>query len=414
MFNHNLNSNAMKKVHISILLTLLSLTFLGTQNSAMAQIIPDTISKDNFLITITNDRQTSNNVYKFDIYAKDMDSVEVFEMAGFQFGAKVNSGIYNGGVVTATVEQNSSPQLTNSAQYPVSVSFKQEDDLIQIAATPTVWLGNGSILETSGNGTYLCTVVLTNTLPFTSNSLVNLQLFGCNITGATNYPSKISMYFDPLAKVLPVVVDTSLVFTGSNIVLSPEVPQKILHFVSFLVGVYEGNGTMSKAQGDSGDQYPGNIADLVSLELHNGLTGVLEYSRNDLAISTSGMITDTIPYSYSGSYYIFIKHRNSITTSSFSPVSFDGTVITYNFTTHVSQAYGLNMKDVDGVAIIYGGDENQDGLVDSSDMIDVDNAASAFATGYILTDVNGDGLVDSSDMILVDNNASMFIGAMLP
>jgi hypothetical protein len=47
-------------------------------------------------------------------------------------------------------------------------------------------------------------------------------------------------------------------------------------------------------------------------------------------------------------------------------------------------------------------------------MIDLDNDATNFAVGYISTDVNGDGLVDSSDMILVDNHASNFIGAILP
>jgi len=56
----------------------------------------------------------------------------------------------------------------------------------------------------------------------------------------------------------------------------------------------------------------------------------------------------------------------------------------------------------------------QDGLVDSSDMIDVDNAGAGFAIGYIATDINGDGIIDSSDMIIIDNNATGFIGAILP
>jgi hypothetical protein len=32
----------------------------------------------------------------------------------------------------------------------------------------------------------------------------------------------------------------------------------------------------------------------------------------------------------------------------------------------------------------------------------------------VATDVNGDGLVDSGDMILVDNNSSIFVSAILP
>jgi len=44
----------------------------------------------------------------------------------------------------------------------------------------------------------------------------------------------------------------------------------------------------------------------------------------------------------------------------------------------------------------------------------VDNAASNFVTGYIVSDINGDGLVDSGDMIILDNNASNFIAVTLP
>jgi len=32
----------------------------------------------------------------------------------------------------------------------------------------------------------------------------------------------------------------------------------------------------------------------------------------------------------------------------------------------------------------------------------------------VITDVNGDGLIDSGDMILVDNNAAAFIASVLP
>jgi hypothetical protein len=47
-------------------------------------------------------------------------------------------------------------------------------------------------------------------------------------------------------------------------------------------------------------------------------------------------------------------------------------------------------------------------------MIPVDNLSSSFATGYMPEDVNGDGLVDSSDLIGVDNNASAFVATILP
>jgi len=64
--------------------------------------------------------------------------------------------------------------------------------------------------------------------------------------------------------------------------------------------------------------------------------------------------------------------------------------------------------------VIYDGDVNQDGLVNSSDILLIESAANGMATGYIATDINGDGLVDLSDMIPVDYNADHSISSALP
>jgi hypothetical protein len=95
-------------------------------------------------------------------------------------------------------------------------------------------------------------------------------------------------------------------------------------------------------------------------------------------------------------------------------MSFAESAFTFAFD-HASKAYGGNLRQTnDGYWVIWGGDANQDGLVDSTDMILIDNDASDFQTGYLVTDLNGDGLVDSSDMVVVDNNASLFISAVTP
>jgi hypothetical protein len=44
----------------------------------------------------------------------------------------------------------------------------------------------------------------------------------------------------------------------------------------------------------------------------------------------------------------------------------------------------------------------------------VDNQSSFFGTGYISEDANGDGLIDSGDMILIENNTNNFIGRIVP
>ena len=68
----------------------------------------------------------------------------------------------------------------------------------------------------------------------------------------------------------------------------------------------------------------------------------------------------------------------------------------------------------DGHCAIFGGDVNQDGSVDTADMTPVDNDASAFATGYLITDVNGDGMIDTGDMTIIDNNAAAFVSSIMP
>lgn len=57
----------------------------------------------------------------------------------------------------------------------------------------------------------------------------------------------------------------------------------------------------------------------------------------------------------------------------------------------------------------YGGDVNQDGTIDASDMADVDNYNAVFAYGYNVTDINGDGATDASDIAVVDNNQQLFL-----
>ena len=189
---------------------------------------------------------------------------------------------------------------------------------------------------------------------------------------------------------------------------------KTLSLKVLLEGSYNGAGGLNKAQGSAGDEYPGTTADKVTVELHDGTTGALVYTLSNVDLSTTGMISGTIPAAHNGSYYIYVRHRNSVTTSTAAPVTFAGSTISYDFSTGIAQAFGSNMKDVSGVAVFFGGDENQDGIVESTDMIDCDNDAAAFAGGYILTDINGDGVVDSSDMIIIDNNNTAFVGAVLP
>ncbi|MBK7031172.1 MAG: hypothetical protein IPH45_19085 [Bacteroidales bacterium] len=188
-----------------------------------------------------------------------------------------------------------------------------------------------------------------------------------------------------------------------------------LNLTVMLEGLYDGTGAMRKAQDASGDHFAGSTADQVNVELHNSANySNIIYSASNVNLNINGTASIMVPAVHSGSYYVTIRHRNSIETTSAAPVSFTGSTISYNFSSAATQAFGSNLKLVSGKYLVYTGDVNQDGIVDSGDMINIDNDASTFATGYIATDANGDGLIDSGDMIMIDNNAGTFISAITP
>ncbi|MBK7212908.1 MAG: hypothetical protein IPH88_06355 [Bacteroidales bacterium] len=194
---------------------------------------------------------------------------------------------------------------------------------------------------------------------------------------------------------------------------------KSLSMNLLLEGLYTSGGQMHEAADENGMKWGAGIADHITVELHDAANyNTILYTNSAVELSTSGSVNlsgaNGIPAILNGSYYITIKHRNSIETTTANPVSFGGASISYSFDA-ASKAFGDNLhQTLDGAYVIYCGDVNQDGLVDSSDMIEVDNETGNFATGYLSMDVNGDGLVDSTDMILIDNNVTGFISVVLP
>ncbi|HAH59405.1 MAG TPA: hypothetical protein DCL86_14770 [Bacteroidales bacterium] len=197
-----------------------------------------------------------------------------------------------------------------------------------------------------------------------------------------------------------------------NIHLLPQ--NRELMLTLYLEGLFNGTN-MNKVQNASGDQFGGDIADEIVLELHHiSPPYALVNEAHVLAVNTDGTASISLPASLGESYYLAIKHRNSIETWNASPLSFENLTISYDFSSSQSQAYGNNLKLIGDKWVIYGGDVNQDGTVDIEDMTPVDNDAANFISGYLVNDINGDGMVDISDMTIVDNNAAMFVGKITP
>jgi len=151
------------------------------------------------------------------------------------------------------------------------------------------------------------------------------------------------------------------------------------------------------------------------MELHNATFPYsLAAGPFTVALNMNGSASLTLPASMTASYFIVVKHRNSVETWNGSPVPFGSGSVSYNFTSAAGQAFGNNLKLISGKYVIYGGDVNQDGFVDTADLAPIDNDSYNFLTGYLSTDVNGDGSVDTGDMTIADNNSAIFIAKIVP
>ncbi|MCB0729353.1 MAG: hypothetical protein KDD00_17955, partial [Ignavibacteriae bacterium] len=145
---------------------------------------------------------------------------------------------------------------------------------------------------------------------------------------------------------------------------------------------------------------PYNIADTAKVVLN----------QNGYALANFFNISSGI------NFYLVVKHRNSIETWSKTTMSFLlGIPIAYDFTTSKTKAYGDNQVLKSGEYCIYGGDVDQNGSVNSSDILGIfNNNLGGFHSVYEVTDVTGDGLTDLDDVLLAYNNSNIFVAKIRP
>ena len=474
--------------------------------------------------TIVNDVQTSDRTLEFDLFLLDTQPATPLELSMIQTGILVSNTIINGGTISTSIVPGSS-QLV-SAEQPNAISWVtgSPNGCIKIAARAIPGCGNGTIISTSGSGTKICRVKITNSVPFTSGSQANLafnfagvpflttkvyQYLSCTSTQmTTNTSNCFSLAANPILNGPPSLsvspsdrpvtasagntsfaVTSNAAWTASsdqlwclvtpsgfgsatilanyteNTSASPRVatitvsvaglspilvtvsqagvPFKTLNLSSlFLEGLYNGYGTMFQAQDAVYDEF-GNItgvipkwtdgsADHIAVELHSSAWRfdpacscdtsdypTIVYAASGVPLTTTGTVTLSVPAENNGAYYLTIRHRNSIETTSALPVDFSGATINYAFTP-ASQAFDANMTtmiEVDETVsppLIFAGDVNQDGQVEAEDLNLVGNDASIFAYGYLSTDVFGDGMIEAQDLNISGNNAATFVYKHVP
>jgi hypothetical protein len=152
------------------------------------------------------------------------------------------------------------------------------------------------------------------------------------------------------------------------------------------------------------------FTDSVTIELHDPMNPEIAVESYKGILPTNGQMESYFsPATNGNSYYLVVKHRNTVETWSALPVTIS-TVSNYDFSTSASQAYGDNQVLMDaGNWAIFTGDIYQDENVDLLDLSYIEFDTNNFAFGYFATDINGDGNVDLLDLPLVEENISNFV-----
>ncbi len=185
---------------------------------------------------------------------------------------------------------------------------------------------------------------------------------------------------------------------------------------AFLEGLYDGNYSMYSAPYNASGIAPTNIADTITIELRADAAPYTKIYSSKITLDTSGLANINIPTTaIDSSYYIVIKHRNSIETWSTSAFRVIPIGSIYSFKNAANKAYGNNLSNLgNGIFAIYSGDINQDGSVDFNDYPDLDIASSDGVLGYTVNDLNGDASVDFNDYPRLDINSNNGVLAVSP
>lgn len=180
----------------------------------------------------------------------------------------------------------------------------------------------------------------------------------------------------------------------------------------YIQGYYNANGLMFPVMMNEGVGSNANLVDTLLVELHSTTSPFNTVFTTQPLLAINGTFTFNLP-SLTNSYYLVIKHRNSLETWSAIPVN--ASMGGYDFTTNASKAFGNNMIAVDnGIWAMFNGELAIDGNFDLVDLGILENDVNNFLFGYKQSDVNGDGNVDLIDLPVVENNVNNFIYLIRP
>lgn len=172
---------------------------------------------------------------------------------------------------------------------------------------------------------------------------------------------------------------------------------------AFFQGYYLGANKMVAASNPSSNP---TLCDTFTVELHNSTSPYeLLFSAKD-TIDVNGNSHVRIPnVTLNKSYYVVLKHRNTLETWSKNPVLFTSSTVSYDFSPAANKAFGDNQANLnDGNFALWSGDVTQNGTIDVTDLDLIENNSLLFITGYTRYDITGNRITESPDYSLVENN----------
>ena len=217
--------------------------------------------------------------------------------------------------------------------------------------------------------------------------------------------------------------------SGTNFTFTP--PAVTLTVKLFLEGYYNVGGTMNNA-GSGGCLFVNSVfgsttndVDTIFISAMNAGGSHTLISRQVGILKTNGnvVVAFNAPVVPTTSYFIRVQHRNALETWSALPVVFN-TNTSYDFTTAKANAFGDTQTQTSDLNVwaLFSGDISsavtglgqQDGIMESQDYGDMENAVFSTLTGYKVEDITGDGVVESADYGFMESNVFFTIVAIRP
>ncbi|MDQ3022492.1 MAG: hypothetical protein M3R36_18280 [Bacteroidota bacterium] len=365
----------------------LSFFFLGL-NYSVSQVPFYTLSIENLQIV-------SANSLEFEIRLKNYNDEVPFEYAGGQYYIKFDNNIANGGTLTYTMLGTQLPTALRPRNPSVGIAQDPSSAILKLMLNPLPGAGNGYNMPVDwATGTLIAKMRLTTSASTLNSYLSALQWRNPPIV---TFATKILAYVGSTLTDITNPAnhqDHGGIYTGSISVTVNVLFEGLYNPQTFML----------------------NRKDSLTIYLRDAAAPYTLRDSSKRAIDSANRFATFHFYNATtGSYYMVLKHFNSLETwTRDGGVFLDESVVAYSFDffNTYTWAYGQNVKRVvnappfDPVYCIYSGDVNQDGTIDLNDISEIDNNTYSFAAGrFIPADLNGDNLVDVSDLLIAENNA---------